>query len=74
MGIKGVPHRKWTKKSHYVKLHLDEHIPIIQIEKEYGIKNSLVSEWCRGRMLCSSIHAVLLLPWAAKAQSGISPN
>lgn len=49
MGKKGVPHRKWTKeeKLHYVKLHLDERVPIMQIEKEYGIKNSLISEWCR---------------------------
>ncbi|NLE89396.1 MAG: helix-turn-helix domain-containing protein [Dehalococcoidales bacterium] len=49
MGKKGVPHRKWTKeeKLHYVKLHLNDHISTMQIEREYGIRNSLVSEWCR---------------------------
>lgn len=49
MGKKGVAHRKWTKdeKLHFVKLHLNEHISTMQIEREYGIRSSLISEWCR---------------------------
>ncbi len=31
----------------YVRLHLDEHIPLRQIEREYGIRNSLVAEWVK---------------------------
>ena len=46
---KGVSHRKWTKdeKLKIVKLHLDEHIPIREIEREYGVNNSLVSAWTK---------------------------
>ena len=49
MGKKGTPHRKFGKeeKMKYVKLHLDEHIPLRQIEREYGIRNSLVAEWVK---------------------------
>jgi transposase-like protein len=49
MGKKGTPHRKFTKeeKMKYVKLHLDEHMPLRQIEREYGIRNSLVAEWVK---------------------------
>ena len=49
MGKKGTPHRKFTKeeKMKYVKLHLDEHMPLGQIEREYGIRNSLVTEWVK---------------------------
>ena len=49
MGKKGTPHRKFSKeeKMKYVKLHLDEHIPLRQIEREYGIRNSLVAEWVK---------------------------
>ena len=44
---KGIPHRKWTKeeKINLVKLHLDEHISLGQIEKEYLVSKSLVSAW-----------------------------
>ena len=46
---KGVSHRKWTKdeKLKIVKLHLDEHIPIRETEREYGVNNSLVSAWTK---------------------------
>ena len=49
MGKKGTPHRKFSKeeKVKYVRLHLEEHIALMQIEREYGIRNSLVSEWVR---------------------------
>ena len=29
----------------YVRLHLDEHVSVRQIEREHGIRNSLVLEW-----------------------------
>ena len=46
---KGKPHRKWTKeeKLKIIQLHLDEHISIREIEKEYGIEHSLVSHWVK---------------------------
>ena len=46
---KGIPHRKWTKeeKLNLVKLHLDEHVSLRQIEKEYLVSNSLVSAWVK---------------------------
>ena len=49
MGKKGTPHRKFSKeeKMKYVRLHLDEHVSLMQIEREYGIRNKLVSEWVR---------------------------
>ena len=49
MGKKGTPHRKFSKeeKIKYVRLHLDEHVSLMQIEREYGIRNTLVSEWVR---------------------------
>ena len=49
MGKKGTPHRRYSKeeKMKYVRLHLDEHIPLRQIEREYGIRNSLVAEWVK---------------------------
>ena len=49
MGKKGTPHRRFSKeeKMKYVRLHLDEHIPLRQIEREYGIRNSLVGEWVK---------------------------
>ena len=48
MGSKrGVPHRKWTKeeKLYFVKLHLEEHVAITEIEREHNVSNSLVSKW-----------------------------
>ena len=49
MGKKGTPHRRFSKeeKMKYVRLHLDEHIPLRQIEREYCIRNSLVAEWVK---------------------------
>ena len=49
MGKKGIPHRKFSKeeKLKYVRLHLDEHIALRQIEREYGIRNTLVAEWVK---------------------------
>ena len=49
MGKKGTPHRKWSKeeKLRFIRLHMDEHIAIREIEKEYGVRNSLVSDWVK---------------------------
>ena len=49
MSKKGVPHRKWSKeeKLRVIRLHLDEHISIREIEKEYGVSNGLVSAWVK---------------------------
>ena len=49
MGKKGTPHRKFDKeeKMKYIRLHLDGHVSLMQIEREYGIRNTLVSEWVR---------------------------
>ena len=49
MGKEGVSHRKWSKeeKLHYIHLHLDEHVPIREIERKYGISNSMVSAWVK---------------------------
>ena len=46
---KGVPHRKWKKeeKLKYVLLHLDEHISLEGIEREYGVSHKLVSAWVK---------------------------
>ena len=42
---KGIPHRKWSKedKLKYVKMHLDEHISIMEIDRVYGVNYRLVS-------------------------------
>ena len=44
---KGAPHRKWTKeeKIYFVKLHLEEHIAIREIERKHKVNHSLVSKW-----------------------------
>ena len=49
MGKKGTPHRRFSKeeKLRIVKMHLDEHKSIMQIERETGIGNSLVSAWVK---------------------------
>ena len=49
MGKKGTPHRKYNKeeKMKYVQLHLEDHLSVRRIEKEYGISNSLVSSWVK---------------------------
>ena len=40
MGKKGTPHRRYSKD-------VDEHMSLTQIEKEYGIRNSLVGAWVK---------------------------
>lgn len=49
MGKKGTPHRKYSKeeKMRYVRLHLEDHISVRQIERDYGIGNALVSNWVK---------------------------
>ena len=49
MGKKGTPHRKFSKeeKQKYIKLHLEEHMSVQQIEAEYGIGHALVSAWVK---------------------------
>ena len=49
MGKKGTAHRRYSKeeKLQIVKMHLDEHKSIKQIERETGIRNSLVSTWVK---------------------------
>ena len=49
MGKKGTPHRRFSKeeKMKYVRLHLDEHVALMQLEREYGIRNTLVAEWVK---------------------------
>ena len=49
MGKKGTPHRKFSKeeKMKYVRIHLEDQLSVRQIEKEYGISNSLVASWVK---------------------------
>ena len=49
MGKKGIRHRKYSKeeKMKYVRMHLDEHMSLMQIEKEYGIGHALVGAWVK---------------------------
>ena len=49
MSKKGIPHRKYSKeeKMKYVRLHLEDHIPVKQIEKDYGVGASLISSWVK---------------------------
>lgn len=49
MGKKGTPHRKWSKEEKLclIRLHLDEHNSIMEIERKYGVGHSLVSAWVK---------------------------
>ena len=49
MGKKGTPHRRYSKegKLRIIKMHLDEHKPVMQIERETGICNTLVCAWVK---------------------------
>lgn len=49
MGKKGTAHRKWSKeeKMQYIRLHLEEHISLMEIERKYGVRNSLVAAWVK---------------------------
>ena len=49
MAKKGIPHRNWSKeeKLKIIRIHLDEHVSIEQIEKKYNVSHSLVSHWVK---------------------------
>ena len=49
MGRKGTPHRKWTKeqKLEIIRKHLDEHITLTQLSKEYDVRDSLICAWVK---------------------------
>lgn len=49
MSSKGKTHRRWSKeeKLRYIRLHMDEHMSLMQIEREYHISNGLVSTWVK---------------------------
>lgn len=49
MGKKGTPHRRFSKeeKLRYIKMHLDEHLSINEIERKYRIRHTLISEWVK---------------------------
>ena len=49
MGKKGIPHRKWSKeeKLELIRYHLEEHQSIRKIEKEFGVRRCLVSDWVK---------------------------
>ena len=49
MGKKGIPHRKFSKeeKMKYIRLHLEDHLSVGQIEEVYGISHALVSSWVK---------------------------
>ena len=49
MSKKGISHRKFSKeeKMKYIRLHLEEHLPVRQIEQEYSINHSLISNWVK---------------------------
>ena len=49
MGKTGTPHRKWSKeeKLQYIRLHLEEHISLMENERKYGVRGSLVAAWVK---------------------------
>ena len=49
MGKKRPPHRRFSKeeKLHFVKMHLEEHKSVRQIESETGIRHTLVCAWVK---------------------------
>ncbi len=49
MEKKKTHHRKWSKegKLRFIRLHLDEHMSIREIERKYGVRNTLVSAWVK---------------------------
>lgn len=46
---KGTKPRKWSKeeKLKLVRLHLDEKVSLMRIEREYSVSNGLVSTWVK---------------------------
>ena len=49
MGKKGIPHRRWSKeeKIKYIKMHLEDHRSLKEIEREFGVDNSMLSRWVK---------------------------
>ncbi len=49
MGKRGSRHRRFSKeeKLKYVKLHLEEHVSLLELERQYGIRNGLIATWVR---------------------------
>lgn len=49
MGKKGTPHRRWSKeeKLRIIKRHIEDHISLLQIEREENVGNGLVSTWVK---------------------------
>ena len=49
MGQRGSRHRRFSKeeKLKYVKLHLEEHVSLLELERQYGIQNGLIATWVR---------------------------
>ena len=45
----GKKKRKWCKdeKLKYVKLHLEQHTSLMEIERQYGVGNYLVTRWVK---------------------------
>ena len=46
---KGTKKRKWSKeeKLMFIQMHLNEHKSVREIEREYGVSNSLISAWTK---------------------------
>lgn len=49
MGKKGTPHREWTKeqKLEIIRKHLDEHIAVTQLAKQYNVQSGLICAWVK---------------------------
>ena len=49
MGKRGSRHHRFSKeeKLKYVKLHLEEHVSLLELERQYGIQNGLIATWVR---------------------------
>ena len=49
MSSQGKRHRRWSKAERlwYIRLHLDEHMSLMEIEREYHVSNGLVSTWVK---------------------------
>lgn len=49
MGKKGTPHRKWPKeqKLEIIRKHLDEHIAVTQLAKQYNVQSGLICAWVK---------------------------
>lgn len=49
MGKKGTPHRKFSKeeKLRIINRNIKEHISLMILEKEEGVRNGLISKWIK---------------------------